>query len=109
MNPAIKSETKQSWPGKISDSMCGAAHRKRDYTSGLNLSDRDGTLLCIKDGAEYVFVENGHVYKIANQDFAALPEHAGFGADVTGVLTGDSLNITAIERSAAVAVVEDVA
>lgn len=104
MNPSvIKTEAKQSWSGQISDSMCGATHRKRDFATGLKLSDRECTLFCIKGGAQYVFVENGHVYKIDNQDFAALPEHAGHTAEVSGALTGDSLHLTAIDIPAPVA------
>lgn len=104
MNPAaIKTETKEAWNGQISDSMCGATHRKRDFTTGLNLSDRECTLFCVENGAQFVFVNAGHVYKIDNQDFAALPEHAGHSADVSGVLTGDSLHITAIQLAAPVA------
>ncbi len=107
MNPAaatvVKTETKQSWPGQISDSMCGATHRKRDFATGLKLSDRECTMFCVKDGAQYVFVDNGHIYKIDNQDFAGLPEHAGHSADVSGVLTGDSLHITTIDMPAHVA------
>ena len=104
MNPAaVKTETKQSWSGQISDSMCGATHRKRDFATGLKLSDRECTLFCITGGAKYVFVDNGHVYKIDNQDFAALPEHAGHTAEVSGALTGDSLHITAIDIPAPVA------
>lgn len=104
MNPAVvKTETKQSWPGKISDSMCGATHRKRDFVTGLKLSDRECTLFCIKGGAQYVFVDNGHVYKIDNQDFAGLPEHAGHTTELSGTLTGDSLTITALNIPATVA------
>ena len=104
MNPAaVKTETKQSRSGQISDSMCGATHRKRDFTTGLKLSDRECTLFCIEGGAHYVFVNNGHVYKIENQDFSALPEHAGHTAEVSGRLADDSLTITAIALPAVVA------
>ena len=68
----------QTWTGKISDSMCGASHKAGAEHGGKTMSDHDCTLACVKNGAKFVFVHSGKVYKIENQDFASLPEHAGY-------------------------------
>jgi hypothetical protein len=96
MNHTPKTATPQSWTGQISDSICGATHKKMNANSKEKLTDRECTLQCIQDGAKFVFVNNGHVIQIENQDFAGLPEHAGHTAEVSGVLTGASMKITAI-------------
>lgn len=93
----------KTWIGQISDSMCGATHKKMDADGHTKLSDRECTLQCVKDGAQYVFIDKGKVIPIENQDFAALPEHAGHTAEVTGILTGDRLRVTAINIPAKLA------
>ena len=75
------------WTGKISDSMCGAKHNTSAEHGGKMMSDRDCTLACVKEhNAKYVFVSGGKVYNVANQDFAALQEHAGVHIFVARVL-----------------------
>ena len=78
--------------GKISDSMCGASHAGM----GSNMSEHDCTVACVKAGAKYVFVSNGKVYKIANQDDADLAAHAGHTVMLTGTMNGDSITVTKI-------------
>jgi hypothetical protein len=46
----------QTWTGKISDSMCGATHKKTAEHGTSNISDRDCALACVKAGGKYVFV-----------------------------------------------------
>src|SRR5512140_3327432 len=76
------------WTGKISDSMCGAKHNTSAGHAGKKLSDRECTLACVKEhNAKYVFVSGGKVYKVANQDFAALEEHAGHTVKLTGSMS----------------------
>jgi len=80
--------------GMISDSMCGASHAQMmEQHPGLK-TDRACTQACVKGGAKYVFVSNGVVYQIANQDLAALPKEAGESVSVTGDVNGDTITVS---------------
>src|SRR5262245_44766148 len=81
-----------SWTGKISDSMCGASHKKMEH-SGKAVNDRECTLACSKQGAKYVFGSKAKVYAIENQDLAALQEHAGHTVKLTGTMSADKKSI----------------
>jgi hypothetical protein len=88
----------QTWTGHISDSICGAAHRRKTADGSRKLTARECTLASVKDGAEYVFVSLGKIYRISNQDFPALHEHAGNTVNLTGVLTGvDAIQVSNVE------------
>ena len=90
----------QTWTGKISDSMCGATHQSATEHGGKKMSDRDCTLACVKEHqAKYVFVHDGKVLNIANQDAAGLEEHAGHTVNLTGALDGDTITVSKIEMS----------
>jgi len=97
----------QTWTGQISDSMCGDSHaqmitvRNKDLRTSSEAPDRDCTLACIKDGAKYVFVVEGKVYKIANQQIASIQAHAGQTVRITGNLRGDSIKVSNVAPSAA--------
>src|ERR1700676_3348897 len=71
-----------TWTGQISDSMCGASHAKMT-SAHAGLTDRDCTLACVKGGGKYVFVSDGKVYKISNQDLPLLQVHAGHTVQLT--------------------------
>jgi hypothetical protein len=86
----------QTWTGKISDSMCGAKHKKVAEQGTAKMGDRDCTMACVKEGGKYVFVLEGKVYKIDNQDFAALPEYGGHMVKLTGEVTGDTIKVSKI-------------
>ena len=86
-----------TWTGKISDSMCGAHHKSTAEHAGAKMTDRQCTEACIKNGAKYVFVSEGKVYSIDNQDYAGLAEHAGHTVKLTGDMTGDSIKVSDIE------------
>lgn len=91
----------QTWTGKISDSMCGAKHNTSAEHGGKKLSDRECTLACVKDhSAKYVFVSAGKVYNVANQDFAALQEHAGHMVKLTGEMSGETITVSKITMPA---------
>lgn len=91
----------QTWTGKISDSMCGAKHDAGAEHAGKKMSDRDCTLACVKEhNAQYVFVSKGKVYKVANQDFAGLEEHAGHTVNLTGDMKGDTITVSSISMPA---------
>jgi hypothetical protein len=84
----------QTWTGKISDSKCGANHMAGEH--GKKMTDRACTAACVKDGAKYVFVSNGKVYNISNQDNPALAAHAGHSVRLTGEMSGDTIKVSKI-------------
>jgi hypothetical protein len=94
------SAVEKTWTGKISDSTCGVSHKKGAEHGGKAMSDHDCTLACVKNGAKFVFVHTGKVYKIENQDFASLTEHAGHTVLLKGDLKGDTLTVSSIEMPA---------
>ena len=87
----------QTWTGRISDSMCGVSHKSATEHGGKKMSDSDCTLACVKEHqAKYVFVRNGKVLNIANQDAAGLEEHAGHTVRLTGEMKGDTITVSKI-------------
>jgi hypothetical protein len=86
----------QTWTGKIGDSMCGATHKSAAEHGGKKMSDRDCTLACVKNGGKYIFVSNGKVYNIENQDLADLNKHAGHTVKITGEMTGDTIKVAKV-------------
>jgi hypothetical protein len=89
------SSADQTWTGQISDSMCGASHAKM-IASHPGMTDRDCAQACIKSGGKYVFVSEGKVFNIANQDLALLPVHAGHTVRLTGEMKGDTITVANI-------------
>ncbi len=81
--------------GMISDSMCGASHAKM-IAAHPGLTDAKCTLGCIKAGAKYVFVSNGKIYQIANQDMASLMKDAGDSVSLTGDVNGDTITVSKV-------------
>jgi hypothetical protein len=86
----------QTWTGHISDSFCGASHHRIGENAHRKMPARECTLASVADGADFVFVSLGVVYKIANQDFPALHDYAGHTVSLTGLLAGDSITVTEI-------------
>jgi hypothetical protein len=83
--------------GMISDSMCGASHAKMmAMHKDAKMTDRDCTLACVKGGGKFVFVSNGKVYNVANQQLAALTQHAGENVSVTGDVQGDTITVAKV-------------
>ena len=102
---ASGSAADQTWTGQISDSMCGANHtqmistRNKELRTSSGALERDCTQACLKDSAKYVFVIKGKVYKITNQNFAAMQAHAGETVQLTGDLQGDTITVSKIAVS----------
>src|SRR6266849_8203564 len=81
----------QTLTGEISDSMCGASHTGM---GDMGKNPKDCTTGCVKAGGKYVFVSNGKVYGIQNQNFGMLAANAGAKVQVTGDVDKDGKNIT---------------
>ena len=92
---SFASAADQTWTGQISDSMCGTSHAKMT-SAHAGMTDRDCALACVKGGGKYVFVNDGKVYKIANQDLALLQVHAGHTVQLTGDMKGDTITVSNI-------------
>jgi len=83
--------------GTISDSMCGASHSKMmEMHKDAKMTDRDCTLACVQHGAKYVFVSDGKVYQIANQNMPALMKQAGEAVRLTGDVNGDTITVSKV-------------
>ena len=97
----------KTWTGKISDSMCGVTHtmvsehqEKGEISKAASNKaekERECTLACVKAGGKYVFVSQGKVFEISNQDYAGLEEHAGHTVKLTGDLDSDGKTIKVSE------------
>jgi hypothetical protein len=92
----IAGAAEQTWTGQISDSACGKKHEEAAEGNGV-MPDRECTQACIRGGSQYVFVVDGKVLKIANQDNKDLATHAGHTVKLTGDLKGDTITVTKIE------------
>lgn len=83
----------QTWKGQISDAMCGANHQAM-AKGDKKVDPHECTLACTKSGSKYVFVSDGKVFDIANQDLADLKTHAGRDVTLTGELGSDGKTVT---------------
>jgi hypothetical protein len=92
---ALASSADQTWTGQISDSNCGLSHAHMT-SAHAGMTDRDCVQACIKGGGKYVFVSDGKVYSITNQDLALLATHAGHTVRLTGEMKGDTITVSNI-------------
>jgi peroxiredoxin len=84
-----------TWKGEISDSNCAISHQKVTQVHP-SLNNRSCTLACIGDGAKFVFVSDGKVFKIANQDLPALTANAGYTVQLTGDLKDGTITVSKV-------------
>jgi len=84
-----------TWKGEISDSNCAISHQKVTQVHP-SLNNRSCTLACVKDGARFVFVSDGKVFKIANQDLPALTANAGYTVQLTGDMKDDPITVSKV-------------
>ena len=78
--------------GRIGDSRCARGHIR----TAVDFKDSDGhqcTRFCVLNGAEYVFISDGVVYSIRNQDFAALTQFADQAVQVEGKVRQNVLTV----------------
>jgi hypothetical protein len=80
----------QTLTGQISDSMCGGNHAAM---GDMGKNPKECTTSCVKSGGKYVFVSNGKVYAIRNQDFGSLASNAGAKVQVEGDVDKDGKTI----------------
>jgi hypothetical protein len=93
---ALPAAAEQTWTGKISDSACGAKHEEAAEGQGV-MADRECTQACVRGGSKYVFVVDGKVLPITNQDNKDLAAHAGHTVKMTGELKGNAITVSKIE------------
>ena len=77
------------WKGTISDAKCGAAHAEPTEKSMKCVNG------CVKGGQKAVFVSDGKIIQIANQD--AVKEHLGHKVTLTGKLEGDTVTVDSVK------------
>ena len=90
----------QTWKGTISDSNCKEKHPAGEH-DGKKMTDADCTAVCVKKGAKYVFVSDGKVYQIANQDSKQIAAHAGHQVELTGTMKADTITASTLKMPAA--------
>jgi len=94
---SVASAATMTMTGVVSDSMCGASHAKMMARhKDAKMTDRDCTTGCVKAGAKYVFVSDGKVYQIANQNQPDLVKEAGDQVSLTGNVNGDTLTVSKV-------------
>jgi hypothetical protein len=90
----------QTWKGTISDSNCKEKHPAGEH-DGKKMTDADCTAVCVKKGAKYVFVSDGKVYQIANQNSKQIATHAGHEVELTGTMKADTITASTLKMAAA--------
>jgi hypothetical protein len=85
--------------GTISDSLCGASHRAMAAQHGGKAADAECSAACVKAGGKYVFISEGQVYTIANQNQKDLAANAGKTVQVTGDLQGTTITLATMTAS----------
>ena len=76
------------WKGTISDAKCGAAHADASEKSMKCVN------ACVKGGQKAVFVSDGKVLQIANQD--KVTPHLGQKITINGKLEGETINVDSV-------------
>ena len=86
--PLLPTPVAATFNGVITDSYCGARHRR-----GSQQSPAECARACVRKGATYVLVDGDRRYQLAGQD-DALDRLAGQRANVTGTLEGSAIAVT---------------
>ena len=87
----------QTWKGAISDSKCNGKHMAEH--DGKKMTDVECTKMCMKN-AKYVFVSEGKVYQLANQQSRTIASHAGQQVELIGTIEGDTITAKTIKAPA---------
>ena len=99
VSAAAQKGPEMTWKGKISDSMCKDKHAGGEH-EGKKMTDADCTTVCVKNGSKYVFMSEGKVYQLANQNSKTIASHAGQEVTLTGELKGDTITASKISAPA---------
>ncbi len=92
LNLYAAADHKQTFTGEVGDSMCGKKHMEGE-------SAADCTRACVSHGSSYALIVGDKVYTLQTTDKAALAtldSQAGKTATVTGVLNGDSIDVSSV-------------
>ena len=96
--PALVAAEK-TWNGTLTDTKCAkGVHGKDEHPTVAG--DHDCSTKCLAGGEKAIFLSGGKTYKIANQDFASLKDHAGHKVALSGEAKGDTITISKIEMKA---------
>ena len=79
------------WTGTIADSKCAAKHADASEAS-MKCAQK-----CVQGGADAVFVTDGKVLKIANQD--AVKQHVGHKVTIDGKMDGDTITVSDVKMA----------
>jgi predicted anti-sigma-YlaC factor YlaD len=79
--------------GQIDDSRCAGGH-VHDSAALRDMSEPDCVHRCVEMGARYVFVSEGLVYDIRNQDFAEVTRFAGQDVQLEGEVHENLLTVS---------------
>jgi hypothetical protein len=84
---------KQTFTGEVGDAMCGRKHMEGEGTPA------ECTRACVSHGSKYALVVGEKIYTLDTADKAALDtldKQAGKNATVTGVLDGDTIQVSSV-------------
>lgn len=93
LNPLFAaSGSKQSFTGEVGDAMCGRQH--------MDGTPAECTRSCVSHGSKYALVVGEKTYILDTSDKAALAtldQQAGKQATVTGVLDGNTIEVSSVK------------
>ena|ERR1700730_7253665 len=82
---------KQTFTGEVGDAMCGTKH--------MEGTPAECTRACVSHGSKYALVVGEKIYVLDTTDkavLATLDQQAGKNATVTGVLNGDTIEVSSV-------------
>jgi hypothetical protein len=82
---------KQTFTGEVGDAMCGRKH--------MEGTPAECTRSCVEHGSKYALIVGEKIYTLDTTDktaLAALDQQAGKNATVTGILDGDSIEVSSV-------------
>jgi len=85
--PLVPSPVAATFNGMITDSYCGARHRKSSHQNSA-----DCARACVREGATYVLVDGDRRFRLTGGN-DVLDKLAGQRASVTGTRQGDTISV----------------
>src|SRR5712671_2098642 len=82
---------KQTFTGEVGDAMCGSKH--------MEGTPAECTRTCVSHGSKFALVVGEKIYILETSDktaLATLDKQAGKNATVTGVLNGDTIEVSSV-------------